>query len=363
MKITHLTLCDFRNYKKAHFTFSPRVNCILGGNAQGKTNLLEALYLLSTGRSFRTPHLSHLIHQGASYFQVEAHFVRDGVTQTLKFSYDGKKREIIHNHTYLKSTAQLFGLLPVIIYSPEDVHLITGPPSKRRRFLDMHIAQYDPLYVYHLVRYFRAMKQRNFLLKSQTLATISSWEQQMSLSAAYLIQSREKALLSLLPYIQTALQALSDQNDHIEINYRASFPKQEMGTAIAEFFTHQYEKSRPKEMRFGSTLIGPHKDDLTLHLNEKEAKIYSSEGQKRSCALALRLSEWERLKGQMGAPPLICLDDFGSHLDDKRQTILRQRLHHFEQVFLTTPQSLPDSFADDTRTHHIQEGQLILSNA
>ena len=359
MNLSHLTLCNFRNYKESHFTFSPQVNCILGGNAQGKTNLLEALYLLSTGRSFRTPHLSHLIRQGASSFQIEAQFVRDGVTQTLKLSYDGQKRELTHNRTSLKSSAQLFGLLPVIIYAPEDVHLITGSPSKRRRFLDMHITQYDPLYIYHLVRYFRAMKQRNALLKTQTLTTISSWEQQMSLSAAYLIKTRETALHSLLPHIQTALNTLSDQSDHIDISYETSLPKKEIGTTIAEFFAHQYEKGRPKEMRFGSTLIGPHKDDLFIHLNEKEAKIYSSEGQKRSCALALRLAEWERLKEQMGAHPLICLDDFGSHLDDKRQTILQQRLHHFGQVFLTTPQSLPGGFADTALTHHIQDGNIL----
>ena len=359
MNLSHLTLCNFRNYKESHFTFSPQINCILGGNAQGKTNLLEALYLLSTGRSFRTPHLSHLIKQGTSSFQIEAHFVRDGVMQMLKLTYDGQKRELIHNQTSLKSSALLFGLLPVIIYAPEDVHLITGSPSKRRRFLDMHIAQYDPLYVYHLVRYFRAMKQRNALLKAQTLTTISSWEKQMSLSADYLIKTREKALHSLLPHIQKALKTLSDQSDHIDISYETSLPKKEMGSAIAEFFSHQYEKGRSKEMRFGTTLIGPHKDDLTIHLNEKEAKIYSSEGQKRSCALALRLSEWEQLKEHIGPNPLICLDDFGSHLDEKRQAILQESLHHFGQIFLTTPQALPDGFADHALIHHIQDGQLV----
>lgn len=345
MKITHLTLCNFRNYKEAHFTFSPHVNCILGGNAQGKTNLLEALYLLSTGRSFRTPHLIHLIREGTPAFHIEGHFIRDHVAQTLRFSYNGQKREIIHNRTPLNSSAQLFGLLPVTIYAPEDVHLITGSPSKRRRFIDMHIAQYDPLYLYHLVRYYRAMKQRNALLKAQTLTAISNWEQQMTLSATYLIEARKKALHALLPHIQAALTLLSDARDQIDITYDCTFP--------------QYEKTRQKELRFGTTLHGPHKDDLNLLLNNREAKIYSSEGQKRSYALSLRLSEWERLKEQIGAPPLLCLDDFGSHLDDKRQTILRHRLPSFKQVFLTTPQTLPSSFAANTSTHHIQEGQLV----
>lgn len=358
MKITHLTLCNFRNYKELSFTFSPKINCILGGNAQGKTNLLEALYLLSTGRSFRTPHLNHLIRHGASSFHVEAEIVRDGVTQRLKIGYDGQTREIIHNHTPLKSSAHLFGLLPVIIYSPEDIHLISGPPAKRRRFLDMLIAQYDPLYVFHLIRYFRAMKQRNFLLKTHTHTTLSNWEEQMSLSASYLIESREKALHSLLPTIQRVLSFLTEEADHIQIGYETDFALKKRGSALAEFYAKQYANGRAKEMRFGSTLIGPHKDDIAIHLNGKEAKIYSSEGQKRSCSLAFRLSEWERLNEHAGESPLMCLDDFGSHLDEKRQAILQERLPTFGQVFLTTPQSLPEPLANTALTLTIQEGEI-----
>ncbi len=356
MNLTRLALRNFRNYKEAVFSFSPKVNCILGGNAQGKTNLLEALYFLSTGRSFRTPHIAHLIREGAASFHIEAHFVRDNVTQMLKLSYDGLNREIIHNQTVYKSSAQLFGLLPVIIYAPEDVNLITGAPAKRRRFLDMHIAQYDPLYVYHLVRYFRAMKQRNFLLKAQTKTAISSWEKQMALSAAYLIEQREKAVHTLLPHVQNNLNTLSGEADHLTINYETTFSVKKMGASVAELYTEQFEKGRAKEIRFGSTLIGPHKDDLSIHLNSKDAKIYSSEGQKRSCALALRISEWHRLKEKVGAAPLICLDDFGSHLDEKRQAILQKQLPLFGQVFITSPTQPSSLTPENTHTLHIQEG-------
>src|SRR5579885_1832498 len=159
--IVSLVLRNFRNYREAHVQFSPGVNLIHGRNAEGKTNLLEALYFLSTGRSFRTSRLDELILKGERFFFLEAVFIKDGIEQTLKVSFDGTSRHLQLNATVYRGFLHLLGLLPHILYTPEDTDLIRGGPNERRRFLDLHLAQIDPLYVHHWLRYNRAMKQRN----------------------------------------------------------------------------------------------------------------------------------------------------------------------------------------------------------
>ncbi len=346
--IKELRLKNFRSYEAAAFRFDAHLNCILGGNAQGKTNLLEALYFLSSGRSFRTPHLKHLIKEGATAFLIEALYERDGVTQELKLSFNGVKKEFLHNKTPCSSSTELFGLVPITLYSPEDVQLISGPPAKRRRFLDMHIALSNPLYLNALIRYYRAMKQRNALLKSENQESIEIWEQQMALSGVALMHTRSQCLGSLLPYLKRTLHTLSDGGDAISWNYKASLQADDVQAAVERFAAY-----RTKEVCMGSTLIGPHKDDIELMLSQKEAKIYASEGQKRTLALALRLAEWHRLQDQLQLKPVICLDDFGSHLDIRRQTLLLQQLPTFGQVFLTSPTPLPELAAQGARTLHI----------
>ena len=356
-RLSHLILTNFRSYQEARLSFSPKVNCIVGANAQGKTNLLEALYFLSTGRSFRTPHLFHLIRREAPFFSLEAHFVKENVAQALKITYDGKTRRILHNQTSLRSLSQLFGILPVVIYSPDDVQLITGAPAKRRRFLDIHISQYDPLYLAHLVRYFQAMKQRNHLLKSQEEASLSIWEEQMARSGAYLIEKRKEALITLCVPLQRNLALLSGQKETIDLAYHTSFPvgqKEEFAALLA--------KGREKERRLGSTLIGPHRDDLFLSLNSQEARLYASEGQKRCCACSLRLAEWQLLKERLGVSPLFCIDDFGVHLDEMREKFLKEALFPLGQLFLTSPKPLSFCETKERRHFHIREGAVMVSD-
>ena len=152
-----LYLRNFRNYEEAEVHFSQQVNFIHGDNAQGKTNLLDAIYLLSTGKSFRTVHLSELIREGASFFYLQAHFIKDTITQTVTLSFDGLTRKMEYNNTCYNHFTNLLGLLPTVLLAPEDMELITAGPGIRRRFLDIHIGQLDPLYIYHLGRYAKAL--------------------------------------------------------------------------------------------------------------------------------------------------------------------------------------------------------------
>jgi DNA replication and repair protein RecF len=337
MRLNHLYLRNFRNYKEAHFTFQPGVNAIIGENGKGKTNLLEAIYFLITGKSFRTSSLQPLIHFEASFFYLEASFEKDGVGQVLKITCDGKERTIIHNSTPLTRLSALFGILLGVILTPDDHVLVTGSPSIRRRFLDLHIAQFSPHYLFHLSRYAKALKIRNELLKRKELANIEIWEKEMALSASHVVQERRKAVVDLGQRGQKLQLKLSGDKDFLSILYqtKAKGSREEIEKMLIDLM----EKNREREVERGSSLVGPHRDDLGIFLAEKEAKIFGSEGQKRSCTAALRLSEWIRLKDLTGQIPLMCIDDVGISLDPLRERHLHEELGGLGQSFFTSPKN------------------------
>lgn len=328
MYLKRLMLRHFRNIAQTEIVFSPSVNWIQGKNGQGKTNLLEAIHLVSTGRSFRTKKLGDLIAFGQNYFYIEADFYKEEVKQTLKIYYDEDTRKVTYNETTYPSLNALLGILPSVLLSPDDLSFVSGPPAERRRFLDLHIAQTDPLYVTYLGRYFKAMKQRNQLLKEQNEVSMDAWEEMMAESARYIVNKRQLAILELQGPAVQWMHILSHDQDTLQIQYKPSLEKP---------LQKAWEEMRPKEFVMGSTLIGPHRDDLVICVMDKAAKVFSSEGQKRSCINALRFAQWEHMKNRLYAPPLLGIDDFGIQLDQTRQNQLKGHLTQFNQVFLTSP--------------------------
>ncbi len=337
--IQSLYLKNFRSYKEKRFFFSPRINWIVGENAKGKTNLLEALSLLSIGRSFRTLHLFDLIREGEKSFFLEAQFVRDGTSQTLSLRFDGQSKQMYYNATHYSHFTPLIGLLPIVFLLPEDSGLISGTPAYRRRFLNLHIAQADLSYVQHLIRYTQALNQRNALLRSKSTLAIDPWEEVMALSASILIEMRFCAIEDLSPSLLQILSRLSGGIDELKCSYQSSIPFDLQGD-VKKALKEHWRQQREKEMQFGTTLAGPHRDDCKLSIGKKPAKLMASEGQKQSIAAALRLAEWQRLQSLTGYPPLFCIDDFGTHLDLPRQSHLQKELRKLTQVFLTT-QEIP----------------------
>lgn len=354
--LLRLSLRNFRNYKEQQVEFHPKLNVITGGNGHGKTNLLEALYVLATGRSFRTRYTEELIREGTSYFVLEASFYKNGLTQTLSLLYEKKNRKIQHNSTLLSHSGEILGLLPIALYAPEDAKLIHGAPVVRRRFLDIMTAQHDRSYLYHLVRYHQCMKQRNALLRSGAHKGFEPWEEQMAFSAAYLLQKRRDTIVSLAPLLQHHMQKLSEEKESLHAQLISSYSFEEMGNDIAAFYRKAYAATRDREFLYKQSLIGPHKDDLSLLHNLKEAKVYASEGQKRSCVLAMRLAEWDLLSQQCQVSPLLCMDDFDTHLDATRILALQNHMHASGQLFLTTPHPLKIDQKRDGFRFHIQEG-------
>lgn len=354
MTIKSLFLRNFRNYKEEHFTFGPKVNVIFGNNGQGKTNLLEAIYLLISGRSFRTRHLHELIRFGSEGFHIEILFEKHGIEQILKFSFDGHKRTLFHNATPLPNLSSLLGILNGVILSPEDHALVKGGPQTRREFLDLLLAQANPLYLHHLSRYLRAMKQRNFLLKQRSLNTISVWEEQMSKAAVYLTSKRQETITEL----EKIGQSEAIGTDQLSILYRSqALNSISLGPeALQLFFLKQFEKHRYRECDLKTTLSGPHRDDMTIFLHHKEARQFASEGQQRGIVASLKLAQWRWLKRLADQSPIFCIDDLGTSFDSSREIELCKRVENFEQVFITSTRPTPLS----CHLIEICEGQVFL---
>lgn len=327
MHLKGLYLRNFRNFKEVEVIFDPHINVICGDNAQGKTNLLEAIAFISTGRSFRTQHLSELIYEKESFFYLEAEIIQNNVTITTKIYFDGQTKKLTLGATVYPTFQPLLGTLPLILHAPGDSELITGPPNLRRRFLNLHLAQSDPLYVHHLTRYWRAMKQRNCLLRSKKQESIVFWEEEMALSAAYLHKTRSELIQQLIAPMAKMGENLSGAKEIHELRYLPSF---------SDHYLKQLEKNRIREKELGFTLTGPHRDDVSFWVEGKAARVFGSEGQKKTSIAALRLSEWERLLNKMNEAPIMAIDELGLPLDEKRQDLLWNKLGKLGQIFITT---------------------------
>lgn len=339
MHLKALYLHNFRLYKEALFEFSPGINVVRGPNARGKTSLLEAVSFLMTGRSFRTSQASDLIRQDTPHFSIDALFVKNGIEQKLRVFYSTGERRVIYNATACPSLSCLLGMLQGVVIHPDDTAIVKGAPAARRHLLDLQIAQSDPLYVHHLTRYERAMRQRNHLLKARTLATIDSWEYEMANSASYIIRQRSAVAKILAEKGSSHYTAISGGKEELDLCYKAHGTGDKPvddAALIREMFRDQFKRHRGKEMEHGATLTGPHKDDFLITLGGKDARAFASEGQQRTCIVALRLAEWCRLKEATLETPLMLVDDIALSLDSSRKGHLLDYLGGLGQVFIST---------------------------
>lgn len=342
MFLKALYLQNFRRYEEVLFEFSPDVNVIHGKNAVGKTTILEAISLLITGRSFRTVNHADLMRQGASSFTIEALIVKNSVEQKLRFYFSPKEKRVTINHTSYPSTAALMGILNGVTIHPDDVDIVKGAPSERRRLLDLHLAQSNPAYMHHLTRYHQAMRQRNALLKQKSSAAITTWEHEMALAASYIVPARAKAVTALEIKGRQIYREISGGLGDLSLDYKAYGAGDNKNRQQSELYTlyfEQFKRHRTREFELGATLSGPHKDDVCIAIGSQEARAYASEGQQRSCAVAMRLAEWGLLSAAGSESPLMLIDDFGIGLDITRQNKLIEYFSGLNQVFLTTTAS------------------------
>lgn len=331
----HLT--NFRLYERKALTFTSGLNVLVGENGAGKSSVLEGVYAALTGSSFRSNQLIKLIRYDTEGFGTGLQFQRAGINHKIAFSFDGKQKKYQIDGVQTANRSDILGSCPIVLFSQEDVRLIKGAPSERRKYLDVALAQSNPLYCHHLSRYMRAVKQRNVCLRQEMLDTITAWEGLLASSGAYIIAERARFVESVNQLLFSIHQELTGTDDSFFLTYQP-FACWKKGMEIAEIAEHLqecYEKERAKEIEQGSTKTGPHRDDLQMYLKENQVRYFASDGQQKGCAAALKLAEWHVIREKVDVPPVLAIDDLGTSLDTNRRQRLLSYASTLAQVIVT----------------------------
>ena len=346
MQITELTLRSYRSYETLYLAFDPGVQIFLGANAQGKTNIIEALYYAAFGRSHRTSSDAELIRVGADGAHIGLSFRRHDVPGELSFTFArGARRRITYAGESLRQR-DLVGLLPMVLFSPEDLFLVKGAPALRRRYLDAELSQASPAYYGELLRYTRILKQRNAVLKDirERLAApddLSPWDAQLARSAAYIV-TRRIAAVAQLGALSARVQAVLAAGEELALAYEIAgagaedFAEDDMTESLHVWYNKMLCEGRARDIARAATGVGPHLDDLVLRVGGMSLRSYGSQGQQRTGALALKLAELFYLQENIGEAPILLLDDVMSELDaDRRRALLDFIRHEHIQTFIT----------------------------
>ena len=346
MQITELTLRSYRSYETLHLAFDPGVQIFLGANAQGKTNIIEALYYAAFGRSHRTSSDAELIRVGADGAHIGLSFRRHDVPGELSFTFArGARRRITYAGESLRQR-DLVGLLPMVLFSPEDLFLVKGAPALRRRYLDAELSQASPAYYGELLRYTRILKQRNAVLKDirERLAApddLPPWDAQLAKSAAYIV-TRRIAAVAQLGALSARVQAVLAAGEELALAYEIAgagaedFAEDDMTESLHVWYNKMLCEGRARDIARAATGVGPHLDDLVLRVGGMSLRSYGSQGQQRTGALALKLAELFYLQENIGEAPILLLDDVMSELDaDRRRALLDFIRHERIQTFIT----------------------------
>lgn len=342
--VRHVSLADLRNYEGLEISLDPGINALVGPNGQGKTNLVEAVGYLSTLSSHRVASDAPLVRHGAERAVIRADVVREDRSLLLEIEITpGRANRARINRSAVAKTRDLLGILRTVIFAPEDLSLVKGDPSERRRFLDDLLVQRQPRLAGTRADYDRVLKQRNALLKSsgaarrsnidEVVRTLEAWDDQLARLGAEMITARRDLTTALAPLASAAYQALVPGADTIGIRYR-SIVDDVTASDVTAALLSEMDRRRKEELDRGITLVGPHRDDLDVTLGATPVKGYASHGESWSAALALRLAAYDLLTTESGAPVLI-LDDVFAELDARRRAHLAERVADAPQVLIT----------------------------
>lgn len=370
MYLQSLKLKDYRNYQDVTCNFSSFLNIFFGQNAQGKTNLIEAIYYLSIGKSYRPVKENQLIRWNQSSFQIISQIQNKMGILPVKVIYDNRSKPAKQVHIGgLKALrlSDVLGNLNSVLFAPEDLSMIKGPPQERRNFLDYDISQISTDYFRELQRYRRLLAQRNYLLKQIYIKRYDKtdlliWDDQLLSSASIIIDKRLQVLERLNPLTRLTQRKLTKGSENLELKYLLN-REIEIKTSehLMETLKNLQKESLSEEIKRGVTLWGPHRDDLNLTVNGMDLKSFGSQGQHRTAVLALKLSELEFFRGESGEYPILLLDDVMSELDASRREALMRLIQSKEiQCFITTadPLDILKVYGKEANIYQIQAGVI-----
>ena len=334
MTIQTLELNNFRNYEYLQINFDDRTNILFGQNGQGKTNILESVYLSGTTKSHRgakdremirfdqnEAHVKAVIEKEHKQYQIDIHLKKN------------KTKGIAVNKNPIRRASDLFGILNVIVFSPEDLSIIKNGPRERRRFLDSELCQIDKIYLHDLSMYNKILNQRNQLLKDihfrpELKDTLDVWNMQILEYGTKIIRARELFINRINDIVKPIHHHISGNKEHLIVQYEKN--------VSAEMYEARLEESLSKDIQYGQTNIGPHKDDLCFESEGIDMRKYGSQGQQRTCALSLKLAEIELVKKEIHDMPVLLLDDVLSELDSERQNLLLEHIQKIQTIITCT---------------------------
>ncbi|MBF0806582.1 MULTISPECIES: DNA replication/repair protein RecF [unclassified Streptococcus] len=362
MWLKELEIHQFRNYKDVNLQFQPGLNVFLGQNAQGKTNLLEAIYFLALTRSHRTRFDKELTQFNSDNFRLQGVLSKLTGTLPLEVSWTSKGRMTKVNHLRQAKLSNYVGHMNVVLFAPEDLQLIKGSPNLRRKFIDIDLGQIKPTYLAELSHYQHILKQRNSYLKSaQSIDPhyLDVLDEQLAQYGARVIQHRLQFLNDLETVAKKQQEYLSQENEHLTIQYESSIDLQLDLQFLVKELAETLLQKRQTDILKRTTSIGPHRDDVQFAINGMDAK-FGSQGQQRSLILSLKLAEIQLIKEVTRESPILLLDDVMSELDNQRQTKLLEAISGDIQTFLTTTsldhlQTLPI----DLQIFNIHQGEIL----
>lgn len=384
MILQHLSLINFRNYPCLELNLMPGVSIFWGGNAQGKTNLLEAVHFLSTARPAGTTAERDLVNW--SIWQEKTGFCRlsaqvdDEGSQTrleilllLRGGDPPQVRRIIRVNGVVRRVVELVGRLRTVMFSPRDIALIGGEPLLRRRWLDILNVQLSPRYLRNLLHYNRVLSQRNYLLKAiaaQRAAPdeLDFWDRELVETGSYLTLQRQRVLQQLAPVTREIHRELTGGREVLELLYRSSISSVgELGDLqeIKQAFRSSLREGRKREIEQGVSLVGPHRDDLRFRVDGVDMGAYGSRGQQRTIALSLRLGEARFMRQETGKSPVLLLDDALSELDEERRGQLLKSVLDYRQVLITATEldRFPADFLSRAARFKVEGGRKNLASA
>lgn len=370
MQIKALRLKHFRNLTDVFITPNERFNIFTGANGQGKTNLLESLYLLSAVKSFRPQTNAELVEFGQTQALLEARVDRGGYERVVKIEVGERGKKIFLNNNPVRNLSDFFGTLNVVMFGPEDISLLKGGPSARRSFIDRAIFNAHPGYGTECMHYEEILKQRNALLKlpRHDRVLLSTYDEQLIQYGAAIVARRLKYLREFIPVLERTFKTIFDEGFEVGLSYEMSWAPEltdpihtlTLTPHIEGLLADALASTSGEERDRGHTLVGPHRDDLKASLNGRDARSFASQGQHRALVLAMKCAEIRYLEERFHFAPILLLDDVSSELDRARNRFLFDFLHdRMEgQVFITTTHRDYILLEEDVSVWHVEAGDL-----
>ena len=374
MEIKKILVHNFRNLEQQNLQPDARLNIIIGKNGQGKTNFLEAIYLMANGESHRTSTTKEMINWNEKGFLVQILLFKNSSEIKISYSLKNRDRKIKINNNPVEKISDFIGNLNAVLFSPEDLKLVKGGPAQRRKFINTEISQVNSYYHHLLKKYNNILKQRNNLLKDiqQNNKTrkknedmIAVWDEQIAEAGSKIVLKRKKVINKIKILARLMQRRITGGRENLNLYYETDL-KGETAAEVKNYFTEQLSQNRKKEFRLGYTTLGPHRDDIALLVNDRDIRKYGSQGQQRTTALALKMAELEFMKSEIGEYPVLLLDDVFSELDRERKKLLINLIRGRIQTFIT---STEDEYIDilkkekEVKIFRVQEGNFSLHSS